>query len=328
MIAALLICTASCAFTTHAVPAATTDPAITGDRPTQPHQTWAPQGGGRHQLLVHFPGSDGGTNGSNRLAIQMTAEGFYVINLGYNPGGLPVRAACLPAVTRTYPKCAVDFRGERFYGSGGGYDNPSIAIDRTHSVMNRLIKLLGYLKRTYPGEGWGRFVSKSPSRVYGGFKPRFDRILTSGHSQGAGMALFTARERRVLRVGMFGGANDYGYEANGSVSVADWISGPFKTPKRRIFGFSHTLEQGHAGQLAVWAALGLPGAVTSVDGSGAPFGGSHRLTTSRRPRCATAVCTEGEYHSSTVIDGVTPRDAPGVLSYSPVWRYMLTPPLR
>ena len=125
--------------------------------------------------------------------------------------------------------------------------------------MNRLIKLLGYLKRTYPGEGWGAYVSRVRSRVYGGFKPRFDRILTSGHSQGAGMALFTARERRVLRVGMFGGANDYAPLGGGSIAVANWIRGPFATPKSRIFGFSHTLEMGHAGQLAVWAALKLRG---------------------------------------------------------------------
>ena len=192
--------------------------------------------------------------------------------------------------------------------------------------MNRLIKLLGYLKRTYPGEGWAPYVSSVRSRVYGGFKPRFDRILTSGHSQGAGMALFTARERRVLRVGMFGGANDYTPVAGGSIAVANWIRGPFATPKSRLFGFSHTLEQGHAGQLAVWGALGLPGTPVSVDGAAAPFGGSHRLITSRAPRCLPdGVCGGAEYHSSTVIDGVTPRSSPGVPAYGPVWRYMLTP---
>jgi len=189
--------------------------------------------------------------------------------------------------------------------------------------MNRLIKLLGYLKRTYPGEGWASYVSRVRSQVYGGFKPRFDRVLTSGHSQGAGMALFTARERRVLRVGMFGGANDYARLAGGSIAVADWIRGPFATPKSRMFGFSHTLEQGYSGQLAVWAALGVFGKPTSVDGGS--FGGSHRLTTSRPPRCGADGCSPGEYHSSTVIDGVTPRSAPGGPAYGPVWRYMLTP---
>ena len=324
MVTALLIC-AACG--THAVPAATTDAAITGDRLNQPSRVWAPPPGQRrHQLLVHFPGSDGGTNGSGFLAQQMASDGFHVINLAYDPAGLPVRAVCGAAQVRRYPDCALDFRGERLYGTGGAYDHPSIAIDRPHSVMNRLIKLLGYLKRTYPGEGWGSYVSRVRSRVYGGFKPRFDRILTSGHSQGAGMALFTARERRVLRVGMFGGANDYAPLGGGSIAVANWIRGPFATPKSRIFGFSHTLEMGHAGQLAVWAALKLPGAPVSVDGAAAPFGRSHRLVTSREPRCAPdGVCSPGEYHSSTVIDGVTPRSSPGVPAYGPVCGYMLTP---
>ena len=164
------------------------------------------------------------------------------------------------------------------------------------------------------------------SRVYGGFKPRFDRVLTSGHSQGAGMALFTARERRVLRVGMFGGANDYAPVGGGSIAVANWIKGPFATPKSRIFGFSHTKEMGHAGQLAVWAALKLRGTPFSVDGAAAPFGRSHRLVTTREPRCAPdGVCSLDEYHWSTVIDSVTPRSSPGVPAYGPVWRYMLTP---
>jgi hypothetical protein len=324
MITALLIC-AACG--THAVPAATTDAAITGDRPSQPNRVWAPPPGKRrHQLLVHFPGSDGGTGGSGFLADQMAADGFHVINLAYDPAGLPVRAVCGAVQVNSYPNCAVDFRGERFYGTGGPYNSPSIKIDRAHSVMNRLIKLLGYLKRTYPGEGWGSYVSKVRSRVYGGFKPRFDRVLTSGHSQGAGMALFTAREKRVLRVGMFGGANDYAPLGGGQIAVANWIRGPFKTPKGRIFGFDHTKEMGHAGQLAVWAALKLPGSVVSVDGAAAPFGRSHRLVTTREPRCAPdGVCSPGEYHSSTVIDSVTPRSSRGVPAYGPVWRYMLTP---
>src|SRR3954451_25014299 len=223
MIAALLIC-AACG--THAVPAATTDAASTGDRPSQPNRVWAPPPGTRrHQLLVHFPGSDGGTGGCELLAQQMASDGFHVIDLAYDPSGVPVRSVCRAAQVLRDPDCALDFRGERFYGTGGPYDSPSLSIDRAHSVMNRLIKLLGYLRRTYPREGWGSYVSRVRSRVYGGFTPRFDRVLTSGHSQGAGMALFTAREKRVLRVGMFGGANDYTPVAGGSIVVANWCSG-------------------------------------------------------------------------------------------------------
>ena len=72
MIAALLIC-AACG--THAVPAATTDAAITGDRPSQPNRVWAPPPGERrHQLLVHFPGSAGGTGSVGCCAVGMGAS--------------------------------------------------------------------------------------------------------------------------------------------------------------------------------------------------------------------------------------------------------------
>ncbi len=116
MIAALapLMCVAACGFSAHAVPAAGTDPTITGYRPAQPHRVWAPQGGGRRQLLLHFPGSDGGTGGSNLLAEQMARDGFHVINLGVRPGRGP-GALRLPARVPTHPSCALDFRGERFY---------------------------------------------------------------------------------------------------------------------------------------------------------------------------------------------------------------------
>src|SRR5689334_20572248 len=115
MLAALLIC-AACG--THDVPAVETDRAITGDRPTQPNRVWAPAPGKRrHQLLLHFPGSDGGTGWSNFLAEQMVADGFHVINLAYDPSGIPVRSVCGPAQVTSYPDCALDFRGERFYGT-------------------------------------------------------------------------------------------------------------------------------------------------------------------------------------------------------------------
>src|SRR4029078_13487477 len=92
MIAALLIC-AACG--THSVPAVNTDRAITGDRPGQPNRVWAPPPGKRrHQLLLHSPGSDGGTGGSGFLADQMAADGFHVINLAYDPSGIPVRSVC------------------------------------------------------------------------------------------------------------------------------------------------------------------------------------------------------------------------------------------
>jgi hypothetical protein len=311
----------------HRVPAGLTDAAIGGDRPGQPNRVWAPDADARRGvLLLRFPGSDGSTAASDLMAEQMANDGFHVISLAYDPGRVTIRATCTYARVRRDPDCALKFRGERFYG--GGYDSPFIAVDRAHSVMNRLIKLLSHLVRAYPGEGWGRFVSRTPSAVYGGYKPRFDRIMVSGHSQGAGMALFTARERRVLAVAMFGGANDYAIAPGGDVAVADWVRGRLATPRGRIFGFGHTKENGHAGQLAVWAALGLAGAPASVDSGAPPFGGSHRLVSSRAPRgCARpAACDQAHFHGSTIVDAFTPRAAGGAPAYGPVWRHMLAPP--
>ena len=256
-IALLATAPAGVAFTAHRVPADLTDPEITGDRAGQPNRVWAPAAASRRGvLLVRFPGSDGSTGASDLMAERLATDGFHVISLAYDPGGVSLRATCTYARVEADPDCALKFRGERFYG--GGYDSPFIGVDRAHSVMNRLIKLLGHLERTHADEGWGRFVSRRPSAVYDGAKPRFDRIMVSGHSQGAGMALFTARERRVLAVGMFGGANDYAVRARRRRRRGGLDPGSARHALAGDLGSASTLENGHAGQLAVWARSAWP----------------------------------------------------------------------
>src|SRR4051794_41610191 len=116
MTAAPLIC-AACG--PHAARAATTDAAITGDRPNQPSRVWAPPPDKRrHQLLVHFPGSDGGTGGSNLLAQQMAAAGFKAINPAHDPPGIPGRPGGGAAPGEGYPQPAGDVpRGRVSAGS-------------------------------------------------------------------------------------------------------------------------------------------------------------------------------------------------------------------
>ena len=50
------------------------------------------------------------------------------------------------------------------------------------SIVARLVAALRALDRQAPREGWGAYLD--------GDQPRWDRILVSGLSQGAGMAAF------------------------------------------------------------------------------------------------------------------------------------------
>ena len=63
-----------------------------------------------------------------------------------------------------------------------------------------------------------------------------------------------------------------------------------------------------------------------MDAGAPPFGGSHRLVTSRLPRgCGNqAGCDQPHFHGSTIVDAFTPR-AGAAAAYGPVWRYMLVP---
>jgi hypothetical protein len=69
---------------------------------------------------------------------------------------------------------------------------------------------------------------------------------------------------------------------------------------------------------ATWQALGLPGALTSVDGAAAPFGGARQLTTDAAPLPGAVALSP--LHSTPIVDGVTPLEANGSPVFAPVWR--------
>ncbi len=77
-------------------------------------------------------------------------------------------------------------------------------------------------------------------------------------------------------------------------------------------GFTHAADPQHAGHLASFQDLNVPGAPTSVDGASAPYGNSHRLQSS-------ATVTDG--HGSTTPGGASPKVA-GAYVYAPVWATM------
>ncbi len=72
---------------------------------------------------------------------------------------------------------------------------------------------------------------------------------------------------------------------------------------------------------ANWLALvlGAFGAVTSLDGSAAPYGNSHQLTTRTTPQLA------GSFHGATLVDAATPRTTAGAPVFESVWSYLAYP---
>ena len=154
------------------------------DDPSLVFDTQAPPGA---PLVVFFPGTDGTPERSHDFLSVVAGQGYRVIGLEYDD---------TPAVSQTCPKdpdpdCSTTFRRMRVYGDGQArVDNPP-----AEAIVVRLSMLLQALDARHPGEGWGQYLD--------GDRPRWDRIVVSGLSQGAGMAAFIAKKHEVARVVLF-----------------------------------------------------------------------------------------------------------------------------
>ena len=137
----------------------------------------------------------------------------------------------------------------RIYGDGISLD-PSFDNTSAESIVNRLVKLLAYLDRQDPQQGWGAYLE--------GGAPNWSRIALAGQSQGAGMAAYIAKKQVIGRVILFSSPWDF-VTSNGNVrTLAPWIATPSKTPPDRWFGAYHAREN-EAGLLAKsFAALRIP----------------------------------------------------------------------
>jgi len=219
---------------------------------------------------------------SPELATVLAPKGFHVL---------------LPCYNSYYGvgACGADIGGCRLEAFDGVDRTPVISISRADAIEPRIVKALTHLTTLHPGGDWSYFLD--------GDKPRYGHIVIAGISHGASTAGLIGLVREVDRVVMLSGPLDSGQA---------WLSGASLTPRDRFYGFSHTADTQHAGHLAAFAALQVPGAATSIDGKAAPYGGSHRLITS-------AATTNG--HSSTAPGGASPRTG-AAYTFAPAWQVL------
>jgi hypothetical protein len=167
------------------------------------------------------------------------------------------------------------------------------------------VKMLRALDQTVPAGGWGQYLD--------GDKPRWAEIIVAGHSHGASSAGLIGKVRRVHRVVMLSGPFD-----NRAGDPAAWTKIAPATPPDRVFGFSHTQEEQHAGHVKDWGAMGLPaaGPLVVVETAAPPFSGSHQLVTSLPP------ANGGNPHGTTAAGKAAPRTPDGHFVYESAWRYL------
>lgn len=282
-----------------------TDPAI--DAWDEPHLVgFDPAAATQGQLFIFFSGSYGRPQNQRLILEQAARSGYYAIGLRY-PNSWTVSDLCAP--TRD-PDC---FGAVRLEILDGEDRSPLVAITPANSIRNRLAKLLAYLSRTSPGEGWGQFLGEDG-------EPNWRRISAGGHSQGGGHAAMLGKEVPLARVCMLSAPYD-AIVRNGALALAPWLSEPGRTSPQAYFGLAHEQEQGYALMTAVWASLGLANAETPVlvEGVAPGYGGAHALSTQLEP------ARPGQYHGSTAVDRNTPLLPGGAPALAPAWQYLCFP---
>jgi hypothetical protein len=254
----------------------------------------------RPHLVVYLVGANNKPASGRTMGAFLAGLGFPVVVPGY-ANDYDIRALCMPAGTPD-----ADCHGKLRLEALEGIDHSAhIAITPPNSLETRIVQMLRALDKSAPAVGWGKYLA--------GDKPRWEEIIVAGHSHGASSAGLIGKVRKVHRVVMLSGPFD-----NRAGEPAAWTTRPSATPADRVFGFSHTNEEQHAGHIKDWAAMGLPalGPLVSVESAAPPYSGSHQLVTSLPP------ANKGNPHGTTAAGKAAPLAPDGHYTFAPAWRYL------
>lgn len=280
----------------HQIDPLATDPALTGPYDsTYDYYAYAPKGTQSGRLFVWIPGTTGFPKLTSLIEQTAAEVGLHSLGLVYMNDKTINYDICLG---KPEP-CRKNARIETITGQDV---SPEVAVNRTNSIENRLIKFLQYLNTAYPSEGWGQYLS--------GGQPVWSKIVVAGHSQGGGHAAMIATLYSVDRSLLFS-----------STEPATWTKESHATPSSRYYGFANTKENDYTAITQSWQNLGFSGSLTSVDGASPPFSNSHRLTTSAEPRGTPP--SNNPYHGVVVTNPYTPLATDGTPLFRPVWVYMM-----
>ena len=252
-------------------------------------------------LLVFLPGTGASPQQYATLIERAAARGYHAIGLAY-VNTVAVNAVCAGMGASG---CHEAVRREVLLGID---ESPWVDVDADNGALHRLARLLAHLEALAPEEAWSQFRDATGNT-------RFELVVVSGHSQGAGHAAFIGRLERVARVVLFSGTEP-----------APWTqAGDFATPSADFRGFAHRLEAIYDPIQLSWDHLGIPGAPTSVDGAAPPFGGSQQLHTSNQA-CTGDPESNGFYHNCHCVDGWMPPPQAGTPVFAYVWDHLFEPP--
>jgi hypothetical protein len=263
-------------------------------------------------LLLFIPGTNTTpdkpqTPGAQWFCRWAALLGYHVIFIMY-PNTVAAAEACRDSPD---PDAFSTFRWALIEGG----NTPYINIPREESIENRTIKLLAYLQRRHPRQGWGEFLRNG--------EIAWEKVTVAGQSQGGGHAAIIATRYLVARVLCFGAPKDYSRHLH---APAKWYDKSV-TPPGRYFAFNH--KQDHQGcdyneqveNLDRLGVLKIAG-IADVDQEARPFHYAHALFTNYPGTHIDSLTA----HTSVIRGDLTmPTSRP---HFAPVWGYMLTTPVQ
>ncbi|MET0389980.1 MAG: hypothetical protein ABW321_28665 [Polyangiales bacterium] len=189
-----------------------------------PHLTSRdPAAQARHQLVVFLPGTNGLATDAAPLLDVLAHDGYHAVSLDYT--NTVLAASLRPSKDRAA------FDNYRRSIVFGGQATEQLTVAPASSIASRISDLLQHLAKLRAAEGWSEFYdTKGNQGVV------WQKLLLIGHSQGAGHAAFLAQQRRVAKVLLIAGPQDFSTVYQ---QPAPWLSAPSRTPRERFHALLH-----------------------------------------------------------------------------------------
>jgi hypothetical protein len=218
-----------------------------------------------NKLFLFIGGSYSVPKNYNVVCDHAATIGLDVINLSY-PNGV----AAAPLGTSSDQLIFDNYRDEVCFGNQVSNE---VSVNLLNCINTRAIKLLQYLRTTYPDQNWGQYLTTTNTL-------QWSKIIVSGHSQGSGHACYFGKKNLVDRVVMLSGLNDY--SAYFKVP-ANWLTKNGQTPINKQFALLHAQDEivPFNNQVANLRGLGLLAATqnpTMVDNLAAPYSNARSLS--------------------------------------------------
>ena len=237
-------------FLTTSTPAAAAETARTG-LVTGRNVILAPTSASPRNLLnVFLPGTRLSPERERQYLQTSSRLGFHTIGLAYvNSVGVPRYCG-----RDRDPNCFGRVQREIVFGQN---HTEKIDVSYKSSIVGRLVAELQ--RQSRKDARWAQFLN--------GSSPRWERIVVSGHSQGAADAAILGIDRRLSRVILLAGPNDLLRRSHRGSKIPPWVSAGM-TPPLNWFALTHQQDDNVETQVASWNRFRLGASTRTIISEG------------------------------------------------------------